>query len=82
VLFTPRRAWKSPRTGVSYPVAIEVRVGAQTWTVDPIMDDQELDARASTGTLYWEGAVRLRSQAGALGRGYLELVGYGGRPSF
>jgi hypothetical protein len=22
------------------------------------MDDQELDSRASTGTIYWEGAVR------------------------
>lgn len=82
VSFTPRRSWKSPRTGVSYPVAMEVRVGPQMWTLEPLMDDQELDARASTGTLYWEGAVRLRSQAGALGSGYLELVGYGGRPPF
>ena len=82
VSFTARRAWKSPRTGVSYPVAMDVRVGAQTWAVDPLMDDQELDARASTGTLYWEGAVRLQSAAGDHGRGYLELVGYGGRPPF
>ncbi len=82
VSFAPRREWKSPRTGVSYPVAMEVRVGSQTWTVDPLMDDQELDARASTGTLYWEGAVRVRSSGGARGRGYLELTGYGGRPPF
>ena len=82
VSFAPRREWKSPRTGVSYPVAMEVRVGSQTWTVDPLMDDQELDARASTGTLYWEGAVRVQSSGGARGRGYLELTGYGGRPPF
>ena len=46
------------------------------------MDDQELDARASTGTLYWEGAVRVESPDGARGRGYLELTGYGERVRF
>ncbi len=41
------------------------------------MDDQELDARASVGIVYWEGAV-VASEAGrAVGRGYLELTGYG-----
>ena len=59
--FTPLRRWKSPRTGVEYPIAMEVRAGGTTWRVEPLMDDQELDARASTGTLYWEGAVRVRS---------------------
>ena len=39
------------------------------------MDDQEMDARASTGTVYWEGAVRAKGEKGA-GRGYLELTGY------
>jgi predicted secreted hydrolase len=80
VAFTPRRSWKSPRTGTSYPVAMEVRVGERTWTLEPLMDDQELDANASTGTIYWEGAVRL---GGATqGRGYLELTGYGARVPF
>jgi predicted secreted hydrolase len=80
VAFTPRRTWKSPRTALEYPVAMEVRVGTRTWTVEPLMDDQELDARASTGTIYWEGAVRI---AGATaGRGYLELTGYGERLPF
>jgi predicted secreted hydrolase len=46
------------------------------------MDDQELDARASTGTLYWEGAVGLVAADGARGRGYLELTGYGERVPF
>ncbi len=40
------------------------------------MDDQELDARASTGTIYWEGAVRAFRGQRAGGRGYLELTGY------
>ena len=42
----------------------------------PLMDDQELDARASTGTIYWEGAVRAFDGASEVGRGYLELTGY------
>ena len=41
------------------------------------MDDQELDARASTGTIYWEGAVtRVPRQRRRSGKGYLELTGY------
>lgn len=80
--FIPLRRWKSPRTGVEYPVALEVRAAGTTWRVEPLMDDQELDARSSTGTLYWEGAVRLRSEDGRSGTGYLELTGYGGRAPF
>ncbi len=74
VRFEPRRTWRSARTGTSYPVAMDVHAGARTWRLEPLMDDQELDARSSTGTLYWEGAVRV-SGSGA-GRGYLELTGY------
>jgi predicted secreted hydrolase len=80
VAFTTRREWKSPRTGVLYPIAMDVTVGGNKWTLDPLMDDQELDARASTGTIYWEGAVRLRGAA--TGRGYLELTGYSERLRF
>ena len=82
VRFAPRRAWKSQRTGVSYPVAMEIVTGNRRWSIEPLMDDQELDARASTGTLYWEGAVRVRPDAGPGGRGYLELTGYGERVPF
>jgi predicted secreted hydrolase len=81
VSFSPLRRWRSPRTGIEYPVAMEVRVGERAWRIDPIMDDQELDARASTGTLYWEGAVRTLEGA-ARGRGYLELTGYAERVPF
>ena len=82
IAFTPRRSWRSPRTGTTYPVAMDIKVGDRTWRVEPLMDDQELDARASTGTLYWEGAVRLRADDGAAGRGYLELTGYAERVPF
>ena len=47
-------------------------------TLDPLLDDQELDSRASVGTVYWEGAVRALAGGREVGRGYLELTGYGG----
>jgi len=79
VRFRPRRSWSSPATGTSYPVAMDVEIDGRLWRLDPLMDDQELDARASTGTLYWEGAVRVEGPDGIRGRGYLELTGYGER---
>jgi len=42
-----------------------------------LIDDQELDTRAGIGVLYWEGAVRASEAGRAVGRGYLELTGYG-----
>ncbi len=82
VRFTALRRWRSPRTGVEYPVAMAVEVAGKRWALAPLMDDQELDARASTGTLYWEGAVRLSGAGLAAARGYLELTGYAGRVPF
>ena len=75
--FTPLRRWRSARTGIEYPVAMQLRAGELDFTLAPLMDDQELDARASTGTIYWEGAVRALQGAREAGRGYLELTGYG-----
>jgi predicted secreted hydrolase len=80
VAWTPLRRWRSPRTGAEYPVAWRVRVGDREYEVEPLMNDAELDSRASTGTIYWEGPVRLRAAGGGpAGRGYLELTGYAGR---
>ncbi len=81
VAFRPLRTWTSPRSSAVYPVAMEVEVGAERWRIEPLMDDQELDARASTGTVYWEGAVRATG-APRGGRGYLELTGYTERVPF
>ena len=82
VRFRPHRTWTSPRTGTFYPVSMDIEIGGALWRAAPLMDDQELDARASTGTLYWEGAVRLEGPDGARGRGYLELTGYAERLRF
>jgi predicted secreted hydrolase len=77
VAFDVVREWRSPRTGLTFPVAMRVRAGEIVLVVEPMMDDQELDARASVGTIYWEGAVRASVAGRSVGRGYLELTGYG-----
>jgi predicted secreted hydrolase len=80
VSFETRRIWRSPRTGVDYPVAMWVRAGRYELEIEPLMDDQELDSRASTGVIYWEGAVSAKAGGKVIGRGYLELTGYADRP--
>ncbi len=75
--FTPGRRWTSPRTGFAYPVEFVVRAGGVDYALAPLMDDQELDSRASTGVVYWEGAVTASVAGRVVGRGYLELTGYG-----
>lgn len=82
VVFTPRRWWRSPRTGARYPVELELRLTQQSWRLAPLLDDQELDTRRTVGAVYWDGAVRAQA-AGDLpesagGLGYLEFTGYAG----
>lgn len=74
--FTPQRQWRSPRTGASYPVAMQIDTGNTRWLLTPLQDDQELDSRQSTGAVYWEGAVKLMRDGQPAGRAYLELTGY------
>lgn len=78
--FEPLRHWTSTRTGIQYPVAMRVVAGNREIELEPLMDDQELDSSASTGVIYWEGAVRAKVNGKVVGRGYLELTGYGDRP--
>ena len=59
-----------------YPVAWRIELPESTFTIEPLMDDQENDTRLSIGTIYWEGAVVARSDGKIIGRGYLELAGY------
>jgi predicted secreted hydrolase len=77
--FDVLRRWRSPATGAVYPVAIRLTAVGLTVELNPLFDAQELDARASVGTVYWEGAVEARSGGRPIGRGYLELTGYAGR---
>lgn len=79
VRFTPLRHWTSPATRARYPMAWQVDVAGQRFTVEARTDAQELDSRGSTGSVYWEGLSTLRDARGqAVGSGYLEMTGYSG----
>ncbi|MBS0508036.1 MAG: carotenoid 1,2-hydratase [Proteobacteria bacterium] len=80
VRFTPLRRWRSPGSGALYPVDWQVDTPAGRFSVQALLDAQELDSRGSTGAIYWEGLSLLRDAAGReLGRGYLEMTGYAQR---
>jgi len=79
IRFTTDRTWTSPASRASWPVAQTLAIGSTRLALEPLMDDQELDSRASTGTIYWEGAVRVHdgeARGPVIGKGYLELTGY------
>ena len=78
--FTPRRSWRSPGTGATYPLQWQIDTPAGSFEVRALLDAQELDSRASTGTVYWEGLSELLdTRQQRVGIGYLEMTGYAGR---
>jgi predicted secreted hydrolase len=80
VRFTPGRIWSSPASGARYPLQWQIDTPAGRFEVHALLDAQELDSRASTGTVYWEGLSELRdAQQRRIGTGYLEMTGYAGR---
>ena len=77
VVFSPQRRWASALSQSLYPVEWIVRTPADFYTVKAVLDNQELDSRASTGAVYWEGLSDLFDSNGKrVGRGYLEMTGY------
>ena len=77
VIFKPTRFWRSPLSQTTYPVEWIVRTPADFYTVKAVIDNQELDSRQSTGSIYWEGLSDLIDSNGKpVGRGYLEMTGY------
>ena len=83
VQFTPTRKWTSPLTKAIYPVEWTVQTPLGRYRIKAVVDDQELDSRLSTGAVYWEGLSELFDSADRLvGRGYLEMTGYGGAMRF
>jgi predicted secreted hydrolase len=80
VRWEPGRRWTSPATGARYPVEWTVDAPGGRFAVRALLDSQELDARGSTGTVYWEGLSQLFDAEGRLiGCGYLEMTGYAAR---
>ncbi len=75
--FEPLRWWRSPATQTRYPVEWALRTPSGLYMIKARLDDQELDSRASTGALYWEGLSELLAANGQrVGQGYLEMTGY------
>jgi predicted secreted hydrolase len=73
--------WHSPATGADYPAGWRLTLPAQRLTIDltPAVADQELDTRATTGVVYWEGSQRVRATRDGralTGEAYVELTGY------
>jgi predicted secreted hydrolase len=78
---TATGSWTSPATKTTYPMGWQVEVPSAelSLTVTPLLEEQELDTRRTTGVIYWEGAVDVAGkQAGTdvTGHGYVELTGY------
>lgn len=77
VALTPRGEWQSPRSGARYPTAWRLAVPTHGLDLEliPLLADQELDVSFR----YWEGAVEVRDARTRtpLGRGYIEMTGYG-----
>ncbi len=78
---TPAGTWHSPHSGATYPMGW--RVAVPKFGIDvvlqPLLRDQELVTRGSTGVTYWEGAVDVSGTFGnnsASGSGYVEMTGY------
>jgi predicted secreted hydrolase len=75
------RRWVSPATGAAYPAGWTIRIPGEDLVIDlqPTIADQELDTRATTGVVYWEGSQVVRASRGGIslgGAGYVELTGY------
>jgi predicted secreted hydrolase len=73
--------WTSPHTGALYPAGWRLTVPGRglVITLRPTVADQELDTRASTGVIYWEGSQVVSATRDGLplgGQAYVELTGY------
>ena len=80
-LVTPTASWTSPHTGAAYPAGWHLIVYGQHLEIDlrPTVADQELDTRATTGVIYWEGSQVVRATRNGApvgGQAYVELTGY------
>lgn len=73
----PKGRWTSPASKAAYPLPLELEAWGQRWTLQPILENQELRTARSTGITYWEGACRVLDGSGReVGDAYVELTGY------
>jgi putative drug exporter of the RND superfamily len=81
ISITALGSWTSPHTGTTYPSGWTVALPSNDLTINlqPTVLDQELDTRASTGVVYWEGSQVVEATRGGQpvdGEAYVELTGY------
>ncbi|MBI2780204.1 MAG: carotenoid 1,2-hydratase [Chloroflexi bacterium] len=77
--------WESPISGRTYGIGKDVVIVDLVYELRPTVPDQELDTRATTGVIYWEGSEVVRvmrvaedgteTQVGG-GDAYLEMTRY------
>lgn len=81
VHWQPLAWWQSPLSHARYPVRWRIHTPLGAFEVRAKFDAQELDSRASTGAIYWEGLSELRDAdtSNVRGIGYLEMTGYAQR---
>lgn len=73
--------WVSPDTAARYPAGWHIDVPSEGLRIDltPSVADQELDTRATTGVVYWEGSQVVQATRHGVavpGDAYVELTGY------
>ncbi len=73
--------WTSPTSSADYPAGWSISIPGEELTIKlrPTVADQELDTRATTGVVYWEGSQVVTARRGAKdlgGQAYVELTGY------
>lgn len=76
---TPLAWWASPKTGGKYPIRWRIKISDYQLDLTTPVENQELDTRATTGVIYWEGFIEAAGQKGdhpLSGQGYLEMTGY------
>jgi predicted secreted hydrolase len=74
-------SWTSPATGADYPAAWTIDIPGDKLAIRlrPTVAAQELDTRATTGVVYWEGSQLVQATRAGLelaGEAYVELTGY------
>jgi predicted secreted hydrolase len=76
---TVQERWKSATTSGIYPSRWVIAIPGANVEVDvmPEIADQENRSRLLPKLYYWEGAVILRQDGQSIGKGYVELTGYG-----
>ena len=74
--------WRSPATGADYPAGWTIAIpgeGELVIELQPTVAAQELDTRATTGVIYWEGSQLVAGTRAGVpigGEAYVELTGY------